>query len=51
MVKYDVVDRGKSSAIDKLIKKSSKSQKIVKKSEKPQRSKKLQKSLVRRNIY
>ena len=45
-VKYDEVDD-----VGKSVKKLSKIRRIVKKSEKLQRPKKLQKSLVRRNVY
>ena len=50
-VKYDEVDKGRSGAIGKSVKKLSKGRRIVKKSEKPQRPEKLQRSLARKNIY
>ena len=50
VVEFDRVDTD-DSAVGKLVKKLSKSRKIIKKSEKPQRPKKLQRLLVRKNIY
>ena len=46
MIKYDEVDRGKSGAIGKLVKKSSKSRRIVKESKNFKGLKILQKPLV-----
>ena len=45
MVKYEEVDRGRSGAVGKLVKKLSKSRRIVKKSKRPQRSEKFAKAI------
>ena len=51
LVQYDEVDRGRSGAISKSVKKSSKSRRIVKSPKNLKGLKKLRRPLVWRNVY
>ena len=50
-VKYDEVDRGRSGAVGKSVKKLSKSRKIVESPKNLKDLKNLQRPLVRKNVY